>query len=82
MSKAKFPVQSNFDHANKLQPGVVTIDRETGLFSVRVRGRHTEHSIPLSKVAELIHQMCEARAVAETRPKRRFMKKSVMLPRG
>jgi hypothetical protein len=46
---ARFRVRGRFDQA-----ATVTIDRRTGLFSVRPLHRHHEYTLPLSTVAEIV----------------------------
>ena len=51
---ARFRVHGRFDHAGAAQAATVTIDRRTGLFSVRPLHRRHEYTLPLSTVAEIV----------------------------
>lgn len=65
MATAHFTVHGQFDGA-KPGPAHVTIERSTGLISVRPRGRHHVYELPLSTVAEIIvERECKAMAAAQ-----------------
>lgn len=54
MSVARFSVFAVLDGAGGKQKGVVTIDRDTGLVTVRPHGKHATYNMPLNQVADFI----------------------------
>jgi len=61
--KAHFVVRWNFDHTDQ---GTVTIDRDSGVFSVRPFRRHSAYELPLSFVAQIVAERCaKAEALAK-----------------
>lgn len=57
MTIARFEVFGQLDGAGGAQKGKVLIDRETGMFYVRPRGKKTIYEMPLSSVATMVCQM-------------------------
>jgi len=57
MTVARFDVFGQLDSAGGPQAGKVLIDRETGMFYVRPRGKKTLYEMPLSSVATMVCQM-------------------------
>ncbi len=64
--KAKFKVVGRFDKAT-VQDGTVTIDRASGLFSVRPKGSRREFTLGLSVVAEIVVAKIAKIAAAQAR---------------
>jgi hypothetical protein len=54
MTVARFPVTGTLDGAGGRQSGAVLIDRDSGDFSVRPRGRRRLYTMPLSVVASMV----------------------------
>jgi hypothetical protein len=54
MTTAKFKIEGRIDTADG---ATVTIDRNTMVFSVRPKHSRREYSLPLHKVAEIVHSM-------------------------
>ena len=75
MSKAKFRVYGMLD-GPRPQEGTVTIDRVTGIISVRPLHRRRTFDLPLSTVADLIvSKICKAEAAEKRRRKKRRAKR-------
>lgn len=51
----RFPVTGKFD-MSRYQEGTVTVDRASGIFSVRPKRRRRSYDLPLDKVAEMVVQ--------------------------
>jgi hypothetical protein len=72
MTVARFPVSGSLDFSGGRHPGTVLIDRVSGDFSVRPRGRRKLYTMPLSVVATMV---CEAIVRSELAEKRASKKK-------
>lgn len=71
---ARFRVVGRLD-TGRLQEGTVTVDRQTGVFSVRPLRRRRAYALPLSVVAEIIVAKCVKAEVAEKRRERASRRK-------
>ena len=67
MTCARFPVTGSLDGTGRRQRGTVTIDRETGTFTVRPLRRKKTYELPLSVVADLV---CKTIIISELRERR------------
>jgi hypothetical protein len=67
MTVARFPVTGTLDGAGARQRGTVSVDRETGMFSVRPFRRKRTYDMPLSVVASMV---CRAIILDELRQRR------------
>lgn len=68
MSVAKFRVVGSLDNASRASAGTVTIDRVSGLFTVRPYKRRRTYVLRLSDVATMV---CRRIVLAELAEKRR-----------
>lgn len=66
MALARFRVTGQLDSIGRFQAGTVTIDRASGIISVRPLRRHRVYELPLSDVAQMI---CQRVILAERREK-------------
>jgi len=83
VSKARFFVEGHFDKQNGLpQKATIIIDRDSGLFTLRIHKRHTAQVLPLSAIAEMVYRKVIATEVAEAKPKRRTLVKRGLLTMG
>jgi hypothetical protein len=73
MSVARFSVTAQLDFGGGRHPGTVTIDRTSGDFSVRPRGRRRLYTMPLSVVATMV---CEAIVRSELAEKQASKKRA------
>jgi hypothetical protein len=71
MSVARFPVTGTLDFGGGRHAGSVLIDRASGDFSVRPRGRRRLYTMPLGVVATMV---CEAIVRSELAEKRALKK--------
>lgn len=72
MSRARFNVIGRLDNAGRVQEGTVTIDRSSGIFTVRAKRRRRVFELPLGTVATLVVQsISQAEARERRRQKRR-----------
>jgi hypothetical protein len=72
VSKARFFVEGHFDKQNGVpQKATIVIDRDNGLFTLRIHRRHGSQVLPLSAIAEMVYRKVIATEVAEAKPKRR-----------
>lgn len=69
--KARFHVFERLDAASTPQHGTLTIDRESGLCSVRPKRRRRTFDLPLSFVARMICRHVLMAELAEKRATRR-----------
>jgi hypothetical protein len=67
VSTAHFEVLATLDRAGAAVKGTVSIDRETGMISVRPRGSRRTYDMPLSTVATLI---CKAIIIDDVKQKK------------
>lgn len=68
---ARFKVFAQLDGAGGPQHGVVEIDRDSGMMSVRVKRKRRRYTMPLSYVAGM---MCKAIIMYEIQEKRKAKK--------
>lgn len=71
MSRAHFQVVAMLDHAYKPERGTVTIDRRTGVVSIRRHRSRRTFDVPLAAVASMIVRQI---LTAENRDKRRAVR--------
>ena len=83
MSKARFVTEGHFDKQNGApQKATIVIDRDSGLFTLRIHRRHGAQVLPLSAIAEIVYRKVIATEVAEAKPKRRHLVKRGLLTMG
>ena len=85
MAKAHFVVFGYFDTANKVQRAILTVDRDSGLASVRLHRRRDVQEVPLATVAELIYtrsaQMKKNEQAAAKKPRKRKVSRGLLTVR-
>lgn len=74
MARSKFKIVGRLDECRP-QSGTVTVDRDTGLFSVRPARRHRVYTLPLSTVAEIVVSKIIKAEIAEKRAAKKAKRK-------
>lgn len=77
MSVARFLVLAQLDNAGAAQKGIVEIDRESGLCTVRPYRKQRSYTMPLNMVADMI---CKRIIFNELADERRAKKKVKRAP--
>lgn len=81
MSQAHFDIETIIDRSFK-QKGTVTIDRETGMVTIRALNNRRVYEMPLEQVVTLVVQKISRQQAAENQPARRRKLVSRSLLRG
>ena len=81
MSQAHFDIDTIIDRSFK-QKGTVTIDRDTGIVTVRPKNSQRTYEMPLEQLVTLMVQKISRQQAAESQPTRRRRLVSRSLLRG
>lgn len=69
--KIHIDVEGYFDYGNKTQRASLTIDRETGIATIRIKGRHDVVTTTAAALASLGYQKDMRQRAEESKTRRR-----------